>query len=99
MYEGYFSFDHYVRFYGLQRIEGLLLRYVSQVYDAIVQTVPEGAKTEAVHDVIAYFRTMLERVDSSLVDEWERLLNPAARTAAAAPAPAPARVYDLARDE
>ncbi|MBM4334670.1 MAG: DUF3516 domain-containing protein [Deltaproteobacteria bacterium] len=99
MYEGYFSFDHYVRFYGLQRSEGLLLRYVSQVYDTIVQTVPEGAKTEAVHDLIAYFRTMLERVDSSLVDEWERLLNPAARTADAAPAPMPTRVYDLARDE
>ncbi len=99
MYEGYFSFDHYVRFYGLQRIEGLLLRYVSQVYGTIVQTVPEGAKTEAVHDVIAYFRTMLERVDSSLVDEWESLMHPGARRTGATPAPVPTRVYDLARDE
>jgi hypothetical protein len=99
MYEGYYSFDHYVRFYGLQRIEGLLLRYVSQVYGTIVQTVPEGARTEAVHDVIAYFRTMLERVDSSLVDEWESLIGPGARSAEPAPAATPARVYDLARDE
>jgi hypothetical protein len=97
MYEGYFSFDHYVRFYGLQRIEGLLLRYISQVYGTIVQTVPEGARTEAVHDAIAYFRAMLERVDSSLVDEWESLLRPEARPAEAAAVPA--RVYDLARDE
>jgi hypothetical protein len=100
MYEGYYSFDHYVRFYGLQRMEGLLLRYVSQVYGTIVQTVPEGARTEAVHDAIAYFRAMLERVDSSLVDEWESLIAPSsAGGAGAEPAPTPARVYDLARDE
>ncbi len=99
MYEGYYSFDHYVRFYGLQRIEGLLLRYVSQVYGTIVQTVPEGARTEAVHDVIAYFRAMLERVDSSLVDEWESLIDPASRSTEPAPAATPARVYDLARDD
>jgi hypothetical protein len=97
MYEGYYGFDHYVRFYGLQRIEGLLLRYISQVYTAIVQTVPENAKTEAVHDVIAYFRAMLERVDSSLVDEWESLMRPdEARVELAS---APPRIYDLARDE
>ncbi len=100
MYEGYYSFDHYVRFYGLQRMEGLLLRYVSQVYNTFVQTVPEGARTEAVDDAIAYFRAMLERVDSSLVDEWESLINPASSRAEAAPAAATAaRVYDLARDE
>ncbi|MEX2207877.1 MAG: DUF3516 domain-containing protein [Myxococcota bacterium] len=99
MYEGYYSFDHYVRFYGLQRSEGLLLRYVSQVYGTIVQTVPEGARTEAVHNVIAYFRTMLERVDSSLVDEWESLIGPGSRSAEPAPTSTPARVYDLARDE
>jgi hypothetical protein len=64
-----------------------------------VQTVPEGARTEAVHDAIAYFRAMLERVDSSLVDEWESLIDPESRRAEAAPASTPARVYDLARDE
>ena len=99
MYEGYYSFDHYVVFYGLQRIEGLLLRYISQVHGTIVQTVPEGARTEAVHDAIAYFRAMLERVDSSLVDEWESLIDPTSRRAETAPAATPARVYDLARDE
>jgi len=97
MYEGYYGFDHYVRYYGLQRIEGLLLRYLSQVYNTIVQTVPEGAKTEAVHDAIAYFRAMLERVDSSLVDEWESLMHPDARRPELVPVPL--RVYDLARDE
>jgi hypothetical protein len=95
--EGYWDFDHYVRFYGLQRSEGLLLRYLGEVYGSLVQTVPAAAKTDAVHDVIAYFRAMLERVDSSLVAEWESLLHPELR--APAPAAAPAlRVYDLAAD-
>jgi superfamily II RNA helicase len=99
LYEGYYDFDHYVRFYGLQRSEGLLLRYLGEVYGTLVQTVPEGAKTEAVHDVIAYFRALLERVDSSLVKEWENLLHPELRESEpAAPLPS-ARVYDLAADE
>ena len=105
MVEGYYDFDHYVRFYGLERSEGLLLRYLSNVYGTLVQTVPEAAKTEAVHDVIAYFRAMLERVDSSLVDEWESMLRPGLSLAErdqqeqARSAAALLRGYDLARDE
>jgi len=95
--EGYWDFDHYVRFYGLQRSEGLLLRYLGEVYGSLVQTVPSGAKTEAVHDVIAYFRAMLERVDSSLVAEWESLLHPELRAPVPAAVPSP-RAYDLAAD-
>jgi hypothetical protein len=74
MAENYWSFDEMVRRYGMQRFEGLLLRYLSQVYKALVQTVPEAARDEAVLDLIAYLRTTLERVDSSLVDEWERMM-------------------------
>ncbi len=95
--EGYWDFDSYVRFYGLQRSEGLLLRYLGEVYGSLVQTVPSAAKTEAVHDVIAYFRAMLERVDSSLVAEWESLLHPELRAAIPAVAASP-RAYDLAAD-
>jgi hypothetical protein len=71
------------------------------VYGTLVQTVPDGAKTEAVHDVIAYFRAMLERVDSSLVDEWESLLRPGTPpgTPRGEAAPTRPRHYELARDE
>ena len=97
--EGYWDFDHYVRFYGLQRIEGLLLRYLGEVYGSLVQTVPDAAKTDAVHDVIAYLRALLERVDTSLVKEWESMLHPELRDAPPTPqAPAPRRFYDLAAD-
>lgn len=73
MFERYYSFDDYVREYSLHRHEGLLLRYLSDAYKVLVQTVPESFKTQEVMDVIAFLRTMLRRVDSSLVDEWEAL--------------------------
>jgi hypothetical protein len=93
--EGYWDFDHYVRFYGLQRVEGLLLRYLGEVYGSLVQTVPDAAKTDAVRDVIAYLRALLERVDSSLVGEWESLLHP---DPAAQPTAPVLRAWDLAGD-
>lgn len=73
MYETYQSFSGYVREYGLERAEGLLLRYLSDTYKALVQTVPDPAKTDAVDEMIVYFRSLVRGVDSSLVDEWERL--------------------------
>ncbi len=76
MFEGYYSFEHYVRRYGLQRMEGLLLRYLSQVCKALQQGVSDAAKSDEVHDVLAFFRLMIERTDSSLVAEWESLVAP-----------------------
>ncbi|MGD2116033.1 MAG: DUF3516 domain-containing protein [Acidobacteriota bacterium] len=79
MFSEYLSFADFVRRYGLQRSEGVLLRYLSQLYKTVVQTVPEVAKTEAVWDAIGYFRTLLERTDTSLLEEWESLLHPEIR--------------------
>ncbi len=70
------SFNEYVRDYGLQRSEGVLLRYLSDAYKTLVQSVPEAKRTEGVDDVIAFLRTELRLVDSSLLDEWERLVHP-----------------------
>ena len=76
MFESYYSFNNYVRYYGLQRSEGVLLRYISQLYKTLSQTVPERAKTEAVYDVVGYFRTMLEHTDTSLIEEWQNMVHP-----------------------
>jgi len=73
MFERYITFDDYVRDLGLQRMEGVLLRYLNTAYKSLCQTVPQDAKTEGIHDVEAFLRTTLERVDSSLVREWERM--------------------------
>ncbi|WP_437910794.1 DUF3516 domain-containing protein [Sorangium sp. So ce327] len=85
MYEQYLSFSEYIREYNLERAEGLLLRYVSEVYKALVQTVPEYAKDSDTGEMIAYFRALIRGVDSSLLDEWERLRDPSFQPRAAAP--------------
>jgi hypothetical protein len=78
MWEDFRGFVDYVRDYEIARSEGLLLRYLSQVHNTLVQNVPEEAKTEELYDAIAFLRTMLQRVDASLVEAWEKLLRPAA---------------------
>ncbi len=76
MYEGFFSFTDYIREYELQRAEGLLLRYISDVYKGLVQNIPEGAKGEALFEIEVYFGTMIRQIDSSLLDEWEKMSHP-----------------------
>ncbi len=77
MYETFQNFHDYIREYGLERVEGLLLRYLSEVYKVLTQTVPDQSKTEEVERIIEYFGEMLRGIDSSLLDEWERLRDPA----------------------
>ena len=60
MVESFASFDDYVRLYQLQRSEGVLLRYLSQLYRTLDANVPDGAKTEPVDDAIAFLRTTIE---------------------------------------
>jgi len=95
MVETYSRFDSYVQLYGLQRSEGLLLRYLGQVYRTLARSVPDAAKSDELHDILAYLRSMIERVDSSLFEEWERQLHPEAQAVGAAEAPPPPKL-DLA---
>src|SRR6201997_1319571 len=76
MYERAMTFTEYVSFYGLSRSEGLVLRYLADAYKALRQTVPEDAKTEELIDLIEWLGELVRQVDSSLIDEWERLRNP-----------------------
>ncbi len=96
MVEGYRDFVDYVREYGVARSEGLLLRYLGQVHHTLVQTVPEEEKTEELFDVIAFLRTTVQGVDSSLVEAWEGLLAPSSDPAR--PGAAPPRPFDLAAE-
>lgn len=98
MFERYMSFADYVRAYGLERMEGLLLRHLSQVWKVLAQTVPVAAKTEAVVEMEDYFRELIRGVDSSLLEEWERLRNPELVVAEAAEKPARPASFDVTRD-
>jgi hypothetical protein len=76
MFERSMSFGEYVSFYQLQRSEGLVLRYLADAFRAIRQTVPTDAKDEELLDIIEWLGELVRQVDSSLVDEWESLVNP-----------------------
>ncbi|MGH3681141.1 MAG: DEAD/DEAH box helicase [Natronosporangium sp.] len=87
MFERAMTFVEYVSFYQLARSEGLVLRYLADAYKALRQTVPDEAKTEELIDLVEWLGELVRQVDSSLLDEWERLRSPDPE-AAAVPVPA-----------
>lgn len=102
MFENFHSFPEYIRDYGLQRSEGQLLRYLSDVYKALVQNVPEAAKDAAPNDELRvieeYFATLIRGVDSSLLDEWEKLRSPGWMPSEAAAPEAETGPVDITRN-
>jgi superfamily II RNA helicase len=76
MVESLQPFGGYVKEYGLARSEGLLLRYLSEVYKTLRQTIPEPSRTPELDDVTRYLGSLVRGVDSSLLDEWERMQHP-----------------------
>lgn len=96
MFERSMSFGEYVSFYQLARSEGLVLRYLSDAFRAIRQTVPTEAKDEELLDIIEWLGELVRQVDSSLVDEWNELVDPSSHLpedeAAVVPPPPPSVV-------
>jgi superfamily II RNA helicase len=78
IYERAMTFGDYTNYYKLARSEGLVLRYLSDAYRAARQTIPDEAKTEDLLDLIEWLGELVRQVDSSLLDEWDELVNPSA---------------------
>src|SRR5512136_3506317 len=83
MFESFRSFSDYIRDYELQRAEGILLRHLNSVYKTLAQTVPDAAKNDAVREMELYLAAMIRQVDSSLLDEWEKMRDPSYQRAEA----------------
>jgi superfamily II RNA helicase len=98
MIEQYMSFGDYIKEYGLERGEGLVLRYLSDVYKTLVQTVPEWAKDARITDLVTFFGAIVRQVDSSLLDEWERMKDPDRRRFEVPPDPDEPKTHDVTRD-
>jgi superfamily II RNA helicase len=88
MYEWGRGFTDFVAYYQVTRSEGLVLRYLSDTYRALRQTVPERVKTDELDDIIEWLGELVRQVDSSLLDEWEALTDPESVEKAAAAAAA-----------
>ncbi|MDE0572725.1 DUF3516 domain-containing protein [Demequina sp. B12] len=76
MLEKAMSFGDLVSVYGLERTEGVVLRYLAEAYRALRQTVPEEHRTDDVAAITDWLGELVRGTDSSLLDEWERLQNP-----------------------
>jgi len=101
MFETYCSFADYIRTYDLHRAEGVLLRHVNSVFKVLAQTVPMSAKNDIVDEMEVYLGAMIRQVDSSLLDEWEKMRNPlylAADEKEIRPPGADAAAQDITRD-
>jgi superfamily II RNA helicase len=76
MFEHWQSFEDYIKTYGLERSEAVLLRHLTEVYKVLDQTIPQAAKTDDLVEAEIFFENIVRGVDSSLLDEWEKLRNP-----------------------
>jgi len=76
MFEEFRSFADYIKLYELQRAEGVLLRHLNSVFKVLAQTVPDTAKNDQLREMELYLTTMIRQVDSSLLDEWEKMRDP-----------------------
>ncbi|MGD8216158.1 DEAD/DEAH box helicase [Aestuariimicrobium sp. Y1814] len=73
MYERAMTFGEYVAWLKLERVEGLLLRYLTDAFRALRQTVPESARTPEFETLLDWLGDTVRMTDSSLLDEWEAL--------------------------
>ncbi|MGN6250914.1 MAG: DEAD/DEAH box helicase [Marmoricola sp.] len=90
MYEQGMGFTDFVTRYQIGRSEGLLLRYLSDAYRTLRQTVPEAHRPQELEDLIEWLGETVRQTDSSLLDEWAALSDPDHRprtTGDAAPPP------------
>ncbi len=95
LYEDFLSFGDFISRYGLQRSEGVVLRYLSQMFKVLSRGVPDRLKTDAVFDLLGYFHALVSRVDRSLLDEWQRLLEPTNSGASTSAADRAVEAYEL----
>jgi len=101
MFEEFRSFADYIKLYELHRAEGVLLRHLNSVFKVLAQTVPDSAKNEQVREMELYLGTMIRQVDSSLLDEWEKMRDPNYRpgeTKEVRPPGAEEAAQDITRD-
>ena len=79
----------------------LFRSHLNSTFKVLAQTVPDAAKTDTVREMEVYLTTMIRQVDSSLLDEWEKMRDPKyqrAETKEVRPPGAEEATRDITRD-
>lgn len=78
MLEKGMTFSDFIATYGLGRAEGVVLRYLTDAYRTMRHTIPAQHSTAELDEIVEWLGELVRHVDSSLLDEWEQLSQPAA---------------------
>jgi hypothetical protein len=89
MWEQGMGFTDLVARYAIARSEGLVLRYLTDAYRTLRVTVPERHRTPELELLVEWLGETIRQTDSSLLDEWEALADPASARPGVADAPPP----------
>jgi len=73
MLEKSMTFSDLIATYGLARSEGVVLRYLTDVWRTLKQSVPDEYNTPELEDIVVWLGELIRQVDSSLVDEWAQM--------------------------
>lgn len=73
MLENAMTFSDLVATYGLARSEGVILRYLTDAWRTLKQSVPDEYNTPELEDIVVWLGELIRQVDSSLVDEWAQM--------------------------
>lgn len=73
MLENAMTFSDLVATYGLARSEGVILRYLTDAWRTLKQSIPDEYNTPGLEDIVIWLGELIRQVDSSLVDEWAQM--------------------------
>ncbi|HHU68120.1 DEAD/DEAH box helicase [Corynebacterium sp.] len=73
MIEHAMTFSDLIATYGLARSEGVVLRYLTDAWRTLRQSVPLDSLNDELEDVIEWLGELIRQVDSSLIDEWAQM--------------------------
>jgi len=73
MLENAMTFSDLVATYGLARSEGVILRYLTDAWRTLKQSIPDEYNTPELDDIVVWLGELIRQVDSSLVDEWAQM--------------------------
>lgn len=73
MLENTMTFSDLVATYGLARSEGVILRYLTDAWRTLKQSIPDEYNTPELEDIVIWLGELIRQVDSSLVDEWAQM--------------------------